>query len=721
MKLSDMLRESSWQRPVNSCPSPSTDLPNGCTVDSAVRPEASASTGAGARTQYETYLSQIRLGMASSLAIALRVKHPPTAAHSLRVALFCSAWSHHLGIEPHERDILEVSALLHDVGKIGVPDRVLMKPAPLDADEIELMARHRPFGMEILAGCCCSEEILQSIRLASAWFHDFDTRDEIPLPARMIAIADAFDAMTTDQVYRRAMSQERAIAELFSHAGTQFDPELVENFARLQLHGELQSNQHVSNRWLNELDPADAQRFWQLQHPYCDTLQEIDVESLFHDKLLDHMLHGVIYIDASCRIFRWNAGAERLTGMSTSSMIDTEWDLGALRVWNDARKRLTNEDCPIHKAIESKCQSLQRVIICRGEQELDLDLHAFPILDERGICHGAAALLRDATSETSLEQTVQDLHLRATRDPLTKAANRAEFDSVLQSEVERFESAGVAASLVICDLDHFKSINDTFGHQAGDAVLVSFSEMLHALSRPEDLVARYGGEEFAVICPDCDIASATSRAERFRRELGAMHHAELPSRQVTASFGVTQLQSGDSAETMLRRADRALYMAKQQGRDRVIQLGAGSKLDDKEVDSSGWLGWFTGGGNKGFCLERVLLTQVPLDLAVEKLRGFVADHQAEVVTVEEQYLVLSLDSSRVNNQRRRTDRGVTMVVELRLEALDEARGVGTRIKTSIRPRRGRDRRTDTMQERALQIYRSLKAYLVACEEEPEEE
>ena len=137
-----------------------------------------------------------------------------------------------------QRDLLEVAALLHDVGKMGVPDHVLMKPGKLSGDELLLMERHRHWGREILHGCCASEMLLDIVSHATAWYdgsrHGFDRRGEdLPLASRMIAIVDAFDAMTTDHVYRKAMSRERAIAELFEHSGTQFDGALVKNFSDL--------------------------------------------------------------------------------------------------------------------------------------------------------------------------------------------------------------------------------------------------------------------------------------------------------------------------------------------------------------------------------------------------------------------------------------------------------------------------------------------------------
>src|SRR4029079_9682913 len=186
-------------------------------------------------TEHESKLVQARLGMASGLHDALRAKHPPTASHSLRVALGCSSWATILQLDDETRDLLEVAALLHDVGKIGVPDKVLLKPGRLSPEEVGLMSRHAALTTEVLASCGCPQPLIEVVHYSRAWFNSNGRPqdrqgDELPLASRMLSIVDAFDSMTTDQLYRPAKSRERALAELFEFAGSQFDPELVRKF-----------------------------------------------------------------------------------------------------------------------------------------------------------------------------------------------------------------------------------------------------------------------------------------------------------------------------------------------------------------------------------------------------------------------------------------------------------------------------------------------------------
>ncbi len=172
---------------------------------------------------------------------------------------------------------------------------------------------------------------------------------------------------------------------------------------------------------------------------------------------------------------------------------------------------------------------------------------------------------------------------------MTQVANRAEFDRVHEMFVAAHQQQQVPCSLMMCDLDHFKRVNDTYGHQAGDDAIKSLAALLKSSCRPGDLVARYGGEEFVILCADCDNAAAARRAEQIRKSLSQLAQPKMNGRTVTASFGVTEIQPGDTPETMLRRADRALLMAKANGRNTVVQLGTGIGGETDAIGSRGRL------------------------------------------------------------------------------------------------------------------------------------
>jgi response regulator RpfG family c-di-GMP phosphodiesterase len=171
----------------------------------------------------------------SVLFTALSHRHAETAAHCRRVADLCAAAGQGL-LPPTRCYILEVAALLHDVGKLSVPDAVLLKPGPLTEDEREVFRVQERNGEEIIMEAFNSEELNLIVRNYRAWYGGNPTQPElpvgtaIPMTARLLAIADAYDAMMSDRVYCKGRSKEEAFAELRRCAGVQFDPELVERF-----------------------------------------------------------------------------------------------------------------------------------------------------------------------------------------------------------------------------------------------------------------------------------------------------------------------------------------------------------------------------------------------------------------------------------------------------------------------------------------------------------
>lgn len=671
-------------------------------------------------------LVQVRLGLASSLYMALRSKHAPTASHSLRVALGVSSWAMARNMPASDLDQLEVAALLHDIGKIGVPDSILTKPGKLTPEEANSMDRQRQHGQEILAGCCASQEILEIVRYSPAWFNGdragFDRQGgDLPLGAKMLAIVDAFDAMTTDHVYRRAMARERAMAELFEKAGTQFDPELVKEFCSL-LQGDLvKLTPDVARRWLRNLEPEVANAPWRLSATAAPPLASTDdADLLFHQKLLESMHDGVVFVDVNLQILFWNRGLERLTGIAAASVLHRRWLPSLLDMRDEQDDEVPDDNCPVVYAMESGVQTLRRVSIAgRHQKKLSVDMHLVPVISRNGVTHGAALLLHDASSQITLEERVQTLHEKATHDPLTKVANRAEFDRVLKQFVDTHLELNIPCSLIICDIDHFKRINDNYGHQAGDEALVSFAALMRRFTRSGDLVARYGGEEFVLLCADCDNATATTRAEEIRGELANIPQPMLDGKCLTASFGVTEIQPGDSPDTMLRRADRALLQAKDNGRNRVVQLGSGIVGHELPASTSSWLSWFRS-APAGLLVERQLCTSVPMNIAVEKLRGFLADHHADILSIDENLINFQIDGQYVAQTRRGGDRQVSFLVSMRFEpgkVKPSSRHNGTVARTvfhvSIRPRRNRDRRHGDVLERANQLVSSLRSYLMA--------
>ncbi len=196
---------------------------------------------------------------------------------------------------------------------------------------------------------------------------------------------------------------------------------------------------------------------------------------------------------------------------------------------------------------------------------------------ENDAVDGVVAISRDMTEQKDLQDKLAVL---ATSDGLTGLANRRHFDERLSEEWSRAKRDGTPVSLLLVDVDHFKKFNDQYGHPAGDACLRSLARILAAqVRRPADLVARYGGEEFALLLPNTDAVGCEEVGERVReavRNLGMLHALNPPSKVVTVSLGgATNLPSHGTMECSMPvdAADRALYGAKESGRDRLVMSG----------------------------------------------------------------------------------------------------------------------------------------------------
>ena len=182
--------------------------------------------------------------------------------------------------------------------------------------------------------------------------------------------------------------------------------------------------------------------------------------------------------------------------------------------------------------------------------------------------------MRLSESNRRLTEAVERIESIAVRDDLTGLYNRRFLLEFLGRETARMQRSGGAFSLCLIDIDHFKIINDSFGHAAGDAVLKQFAAIAGAGTRGADVLGRLGGEEFLMVLPDTDIQGALNSAERIRAAVQASTFQGLPAgRGLTVTAGVARSMPGESASALLARADRALYQGKAAGRNTVVAAG----------------------------------------------------------------------------------------------------------------------------------------------------
>ena len=190
-----------------------------------------------------------------------------------------------------------------------------------------------------------------------------------------------------------------------------------------------------------------------------------------------------------------------------------------------------------------------------------------PIIEDEAVKY-VYLLVRDVTNDVAIERKLAEL---ATRDALTGAYNRRYFNERCMEEMGRAERSGKPFCIALIDIDHFKIVNDTFGHQFGDAALCAISRRCQSSMRTYDTFARYGGEEFCLLLPETRLSKAKFLLERLRKEISELDvEYETNSARITVSAGISELRQDDNMDTLVSRADNALYKAKENGRNLVV-------------------------------------------------------------------------------------------------------------------------------------------------------
>ena len=215
-----------------------------------------------------------------------------------------------------------------------------------------------------------------------------------------------------------------------------------------------------------------------------------------------------------------------------------------------------------------------------NRKNLTLIISSYPYCENDGKLLGVCLLLRDVTAETNLQTKYKDKSIQSITDPLTGLYTRRYFEEQIDKEIERCKTSNIQPKLAVImfDLDKFKTVNDTYGHQAGDFVLAETARILKTQSRRNDVLGRYGGEELLVLIFETSERGASVAAEKFRLAIQNNEYIFNGTRiPVTTSIGVTLIKSiEDSKESAVKRADECLYHAKENGRNIVfVDFGTG--------------------------------------------------------------------------------------------------------------------------------------------------
>ncbi len=287
----------------------------------------------------------------------------------------------------------------------------------------------------------------------------------------------------------------------------------------------------------------------------------------FYKTLLDNIFDAVYMVNNQGIIVYWNDSCARLTGFGSEEMVG--------QFYQDTLFGSTTDGHPdnyngIDIALTTGMPGTWKGQICRRNgQRLPVESHVSPVRDHNADTIGVVAVFRDISAHVALEDAHRKMLATARLDPLTGLHNRLSINEILGVELDRASRYNQPLSVVIVDIDHFKRFNDNYGHETGDIILKNVADVFFNNLRKPDIAGRWGGEEFIIIAPGSDAIDAARMAERLRKFIHDVHTQHCAD-QVTASFGIAQYSHGLMRDQLICLADRAMYQAKNGGRNRVV-------------------------------------------------------------------------------------------------------------------------------------------------------
>ncbi len=298
----------------------------------------------------------------------------------------------------------------------------------------------------------------------------------------------------------------------------------------------------------------------------------MEIPESFYRKLLDSLTDGVYFVDRDRRITSWNHGAERITGYAADEVVGSFCWNNLLRHVDCEGKELCHNGCPLAATVaDGADRDADVALLHKGGHRVPVKVRSSAIRDASGEIIGAVETFQDETEHHETRQRAEELRRLAFLDPLTGVGNRRWAEAEMASRLGEAQRHGFTFGLLFVDVDRFKSVNDRYGHETGDAVLRLVATTLRHAARGHDFVGRWGGEELVVLAAHCPGATLGAVGERLR-VLVESSRTPTPAGpvSVTVSIGAALARAEDTPETLVARADALMYRAKAEGRNRVV-------------------------------------------------------------------------------------------------------------------------------------------------------
>jgi len=286
---------------------------------------------------------------------------------------------------------------------------------------------------------------------------------------------------------------------------------------------------------------------------------------------LDMVGDGVYITDRERRILYWNAGAARVSGYHAQQVVGTRCSDNVLIHVDDAGTSLCSAGCPLAATMsDGEPRRAHAYLHHRDGHRVPVTVRTAALQEESGTIVGAVEVFSESQSLVSLREKMHELEKASLTDPLTGLPNRRHIEAAIDRSLASLERYGHPFGLLFADIDHFKHVNDAYGHDAGDNVLKMVAATITGSMRASDAAGRWGGEEFVLIVAEVSPETLPSVAERVRNlvEQSWLLQSEMRI-AVTVSIGASTARPGDTRAGLVARADSLMYRSKQLGRNRV--------------------------------------------------------------------------------------------------------------------------------------------------------
>jgi diguanylate cyclase (GGDEF)-like protein/putative nucleotidyltransferase with HDIG domain len=561
-------------------------------------------------------MANLHLRTIEALALAIEAKDHTTHAHLERVRVYAIELAKELGISTGETEALHAAALLHDIGKLAVPEHIISKPGRLTPEEFEKMKIHPVVGAEILERVRFPYPVVPIVRAHhEKWDgtgYPFGLKgSEIPVGARILSAVDYIDALASDRQYRRALPIEEAVRRLAAESGKAFDPRVVN--VLLKHYRQLEKRVAAQCRKEKEVDPKlstdlkiergsapaagfeasavqdtagreasflasiaaarqEAQTLFELSQDLGASLSLGETLSVFSVKL-----RLLVRYDAIAIYLRRNQELvpEYVNGDNFRLFSSLRIPVGqGLSGWVAQNKKpIINGNPSVEPGYlndPTKFSTLRSALaVPLDGVSGTIGVLALYRAERDAFTSDDLRIILAITSKMALaiENAVkyQQAESSATTDYLTALPNARSLFLQLDRELARCKREQTSLTVMVCDMDGFKQINDRFGHLEGNRVLRLFAQALKETCREYDYVARMGGDEFVVVAAGLPPDAADKRAKQLR-DLAKQAGIEVCAEDIlTLSVGqAVYPNDGKDAEELLAEADRRMYLEKQQ-------------------------------------------------------------------------------------------------------------------------------------------------------------